>query len=93
MKEELELWMRNPVECAAKLLSNPAFKENMVFASQRSEDETGRIYHEIWTADWWAETEVRPLALQLSYSGSNCNTCLPGTPSSWWNTSPNHDFV
>jgi hypothetical protein len=24
MKEELELWMRNPVECAAELLSNPA---------------------------------------------------------------------
>jgi hypothetical protein len=59
MKEELELWMQNPVECVAELMSNPAFKESMAYASQPlTDDKGGRIYHEMWTANWWAETEV-----------------------------------
>jgi hypothetical protein len=59
MKEELELWMRNLVKCAAELMSNPAFKEGMKFRSQHLvDDNRGQIYHEMWTAEWWAETEV-----------------------------------
>jgi hypothetical protein len=60
MKEEVELWMRDPVECAAELMSNPAFKEHMQFASQYLVDRSGqRIYNKMWTAEWWAEVEVR----------------------------------
>lgn len=57
--EDVELWMRDPVECAAELLDNPAFKGKMKFAAEWMFDADGnRIINEMWTADWWAEIEV-----------------------------------
>ncbi|KAJ7478536.1 hypothetical protein FB451DRAFT_1453183 [Mycena latifolia] len=58
MSEELELWMRDPVECIKELMSNPAFKDHMAYAPERvygnSEGtEDSRIFDEMWTANWW----------------------------------------
>ncbi|KAF7328578.1 hypothetical protein MVEN_02545900 [Mycena venus] len=58
MSEELELWMRNPVECIKELMSNPAFREHMAYAPERvysTEEgrEDSRIIDEMWTAEWW----------------------------------------
>ena len=64
MSEELELWMRDPVECVKELVGIPAFKESMLFELVRVyADENGmnRIYDEMWTADWWWKTQVSVL--------------------------------
>ncbi|KAJ7496317.1 Zn-finger domain-containing protein [Mycena galericulata] len=58
MSEELELWMRDPVECIKELMSNPAFREHMAYAPERvygtkEGHENSRILDEMWTADWW----------------------------------------
>ncbi|KAJ7841895.1 hypothetical protein B0H14DRAFT_3693209 [Mycena olivaceomarginata] len=58
MSEDLELWMRNPVECIKELISNPAFREHMAYAPERvygAKDgrEESRIFDEMWTAEWW----------------------------------------
>ncbi|KAJ7844284.1 hypothetical protein B0H13DRAFT_2411826 [Mycena leptocephala] len=58
MSEELELWMRNPVECIKELMSNPAFREHMAYAPERvygtkEGREDSRIFDEMWTAEWW----------------------------------------
>ena len=72
MFEDLELWMRDPVECVKELLGNPAFKDFMSFVLERVYAEgngTNRIYDEMWTADWWWKTQVSftkiPFKLQL----------------------------
>ncbi|KAJ7250083.1 hypothetical protein B0H12DRAFT_1234544 [Mycena haematopus] len=58
MSEDLELWMRNPVECIKELMSNPAFREHMAYAPERvystkeGRDES-RIFDEMWTVNWW----------------------------------------
>ncbi|KAG6818528.1 hypothetical protein H0H93_004273 [Arthromyces matolae] len=60
MSEDLELWMRNPVECIHELMGNPAFRELMAYVPERAyTDEacTERIYDEMWTGDWWWNTQ------------------------------------
>jgi hypothetical protein len=62
--EELELWMRDPVECIKELMSNPAFKDHMVYApervySRKDGKESSRIMDEMWTANWWWKLQVR----------------------------------
>ncbi|KAJ7155306.1 hypothetical protein C8R46DRAFT_1296802, partial [Mycena filopes] len=66
MTEELELWMRDPVECIKELMSNPAFKDHMAYAPERvystaEGDEESRIFDEMWTANWWWKIQVRKL--------------------------------
>ncbi|KAJ7855999.1 Zn-finger domain-containing protein [Mycena leptocephala] len=56
--EELELWMRDPVECIKELMSNPAFKDHMAYApervySRKDGKESSQIIDEMWTANWW----------------------------------------
>ncbi|KAJ6533437.1 Zn-finger domain-containing protein [Mycena vulgaris] len=58
MSEELELWMRDPVECIRELMGNPVFREHMAYAPERvysteEGDEESRIFDEMWTAEWW----------------------------------------
>ncbi len=62
MKEELELWFRDPVECVRELIGNPAFREVMAYAPEKIfEDSDGKceVWNEMWTADWWWNTQVR----------------------------------
>ncbi|KAJ3503514.1 hypothetical protein NLJ89_g8395 [Agrocybe chaxingu] len=58
--ETVELWHRNPVDCIKELMSNPAFEEKLCYSPchvYRSEDGSNREYSEMWTADWWWETQ------------------------------------
>lgn len=60
--EELELWRRDPVECVKELVGNPAFKEFMSFVPEQvfsDKDGEERVLDEMWTADWWWNTQVR----------------------------------
>ncbi|KIM82081.1 hypothetical protein PILCRDRAFT_71398, partial [Piloderma croceum F 1598] len=59
--EEHELWIRDPVECVRELIGNPAFREYMVYAPEKTyADKHGqsRRYDEMWTGDWWWKTQV-----------------------------------
>ncbi|KAF7288146.1 hypothetical protein HMN09_01423800 [Mycena chlorophos] len=64
MTEEVELWIRDPVECIREIIGNPAFKEHTAYAPERvyscnpaSEDD--RILDESWTADEWHRLQER----------------------------------
>jgi hypothetical protein len=60
LTEEMELWYRDPVECCAELISNPAFDGHIAYAPEKvyadSAGET-RQYDEMWTGDWWWEVQ------------------------------------
>jgi hypothetical protein len=59
--EELELWMRNPVACVQELIGNAAFKNEMAYTPEKVYTNSGgqaRRYDEMWTGDWWWETQV-----------------------------------
>jgi hypothetical protein len=76
MSEDLELWMRNPVECIKELISNPAFREHMAYAPERvygAKDgrEESRIFDEMWTAEWWWKLQVRIDCIQAREYESN----------------------
>ncbi|KAJ6465324.1 hypothetical protein C8R45DRAFT_799465, partial [Mycena sanguinolenta] len=60
--ERVELWWRDPVECVAELIGNPAFKEVMRYVPERlfTEQEGGvEVINEMWTASWWWEIQKR----------------------------------
>lgn len=60
-RETLQLWRRDPIECIRELVGNEAFKEKMHFKPERVyEDEDGksRIFDEMWTGEWWWDTQV-----------------------------------
>lgn len=59
--EDLELWKRNPVDCVKELIGNPAFRSLISYVPQRAYADkagTDRIFDEMWTADWWWDTQV-----------------------------------
>ncbi|KAL0565900.1 hypothetical protein V5O48_016118 [Marasmius crinis-equi] len=62
LTEELELWMRDPVECVAELMGNPMFKDVMRYAPERHYDDRngskGKHIDEMWTARWWWEVQA-----------------------------------
>ena len=52
------LWTRNLLQCIRFLLGHLPFGEDMVYGPMRIFDTSGRrIYNEIYTADWWWETQ------------------------------------
>jgi len=62
MTEDLELWIRDPVECIKELIGNPAFRDVMKYAPEKHyEDREGqhKRIDEMWTAEWWWELQVR----------------------------------
>ena len=89
--EDLELWRWDPVECVNELMGNPAFKEYISYVPERVyTDDTGqdRIYDEMWTADWWWETQV-----SWSFNQEKKNIALSvgsptGQTSHWGNDRP-----
>lgn len=61
MSEDLELWKRDPVECIKDLIGNPAFRDLMSYVPQQAYTDAegkNRIFDEMWTADWWWDTQV-----------------------------------
>jgi hypothetical protein len=60
-REQCEVWWRDPVECVAELIGNPAFRHAMRYAPEKLyEDvqETIEVVNEMWTASWWWEIQV-----------------------------------
>jgi hypothetical protein len=60
--ERLELWRRDPVECLKELMGNPMFKDSLEYAPQKhfmDKEGTNRVYDEMWTGDWWWNTQVK----------------------------------
>ncbi|KIK32995.1 hypothetical protein CY34DRAFT_27121 [Suillus luteus UH-Slu-Lm8-n1] len=60
--EELELWLRDPVDCICELMGNPAFENMVGYAPERvfADDEgRSRQFDEMWTGDWWWEMQGR----------------------------------
>ncbi|GBE88897.1 hypothetical protein SCP_1403050 [Sparassis crispa] len=60
--EVLELWRRNPVECIQELIGNPTFQELLHYTPEQlyaDEEYQNRIYGNMWTGDWWWETQQR----------------------------------
>ena len=73
--EKLELWRRDPVDCVRELLGNPALKNHMKYAPERLyEDVKGksRVFDEMWTANWWWDTQVKFSALQIIMLLTRC---------------------
>jgi hypothetical protein len=61
LEEELELWMRDPVEVVKELLGNPAFRDHMHFTPERhysDPEQQSRKISEMWTGDWWWTIQV-----------------------------------
>ncbi|KAJ7199445.1 hypothetical protein GGX14DRAFT_373189 [Mycena pura] len=58
--EILDLWYRDPVECVRELLQNPEFKDKQGYIPRwlsRNPDGTNREFSEMWTSEWWWETQ------------------------------------
>lgn len=61
LTETLEVWYRDPVKCAQELISNPMFRNHLAYAPERvyrDPQGTERQIDEMYTADWWWETQV-----------------------------------
>ena len=76
--EQLELWLRDPIECLWELMGNPMFKDVLKYAPEKAYlDEEGnlRIYDEMWLADWWWEIQVSNVVFGISREKWRTNLC------------------
>jgi hypothetical protein len=67
--EQATMWMRDPLECIRELLRNPAFRDCTEFSPCRMYTDAtrrSRMYSEMWTGDWWWDTQVSTVRLRLS---------------------------
>lgn len=86
--EEVELWLRDPVECIRELMADPTFRDDVCFEPQQAfDDQEGRTrrYDKMWTGEWWWEMQVserpqtiknrdsRPTRLTATCSGRRRN--------------------
>lgn len=61
MKEKVELWLRDPVECVRDLMGKPTLRDAMSYRPVKvytSEKRHTRIFDEMCTGDWWWDTQV-----------------------------------
>lgn len=61
MVEEVELWYRDPVECVRELIGNPLFDGKLAYAPEEhyeDRDGTREVRNEMWTGQWWWNTQV-----------------------------------
>ncbi|KAG1789923.1 uncharacterized protein HD556DRAFT_1446500 [Suillus plorans] len=61
-REELELWLRNPVDCIRELMANAEFNGVVSYTPERVfADVEGKVrqFDEMWTGDWWWEMQGR----------------------------------
>lgn len=76
--EEHELWIHNPIECVHGLIGNPAFREYMAYALEKTyADKHGRVqrYDEMWTGDWWWKVQVRFINVGINKHSHTCYFC------------------
>jgi len=90
LTEEVELWMRNPLDCIRELLANPNFADAISYEPQKVfDDEAGRErrFDEMWTGDWWWEVQVS----QLKSKGRAAYTCESiGSLAAWCRDRTSH---
>ena len=90
LTEEVELWMRNPLDCIRELLANPNFADAISYEPQKVfDDEAGRErrFDEMWTGDWWWEVQVS----QLKSKGHAAYTCESiGSLATWCHDHTSH---
>lgn len=86
LTEDQELWLRNPIECIAELISNLAFNGLILYVLEcMYADGSGNscIYDEMWTGDWWWDVQVclkmlnNLCLLQFQEKNSTWRSCLP----------------
>ncbi|TFY58888.1 hypothetical protein EVJ58_g6136 [Rhodofomes roseus] len=56
MKETVEFWHRDPLDCIRELIGNPFFRNLIRYAPEHhflDKNGTTRVINEMWTADWW----------------------------------------
>ncbi|TFK34351.1 hypothetical protein BDQ12DRAFT_613687, partial [Crucibulum laeve] len=61
MKEELELWYHDPVECIHELMGNPIFANVMKYTPEKVFETNScesQIINEMWTVEWWWKVQV-----------------------------------
>jgi len=54
MREELELWHRDPIDCVKSLIGNPAFRDFISYVPEHVYvDDEGRVrvFDEMWTGN------------------------------------------
>ncbi|KAF8519196.1 hypothetical protein JB92DRAFT_2566213, partial [Gautieria morchelliformis] len=62
IEEELDICCCDPVECVHELIGNLDFCDAMKYVPERlfsDESEQEEIINEMWTAQWWWDTQVR----------------------------------
>ena len=60
-KEELVFYWRSPAQIIRHLVREPIYKDDLIFAPVQEFNSAGkRIYHDLYSADWWWEKQVRP---------------------------------
>ncbi|KAG1747493.1 hypothetical protein EDD22DRAFT_981909 [Suillus occidentalis] len=60
LHEDVEVWMRDPVECIKDLIGNSLFHDHMVYAPVRAYKDPAGLYqviNDIWTVDWWCDKQ------------------------------------
>ncbi|TCD63835.1 hypothetical protein EIP91_004902 [Steccherinum ochraceum] len=62
MKETVELWRRDPVECIRELIGNPAFRDALKYEPERlytDTEGTSRRYDEMSSGNWWWKVQEK----------------------------------
>ena len=60
-QERLEFYCRDVLECIRSLFGDAQYAEDLVFAPERhytSHERKSRLYHEMYTCDWWWTIQV-----------------------------------
>ena len=63
-QERLEFYCRDILGCIHSLFGDPQYAHDLAFAPERhymSHERKSRLYHEMYTCDWWWMVQVRYL--------------------------------
>lgn len=92
--EKLELWRRDPIECVCELMGNPIFKDVLKYAPEKAyldAEKNWRVYDEMWSADWWWDTQVSNMVFGISREG--LTSVIIGKTTHRFNNCSNHPLL
>jgi hypothetical protein len=61
LTEDVEVWMRNPVEVIKDLFGNPAFANDFAVVPEKAfcdAEQNHPLKDEAWTGSWWWDLQV-----------------------------------
>lgn len=70
--DPLVLYYHDALECVRRLISKPGFEKHLVYEPQKEFKDTTereRVYGEMWTCDWWWETQVS-MTIKVNIQGN-----------------------